>query len=89
MPQYSERAFAIFVNRYCEIAWMAHRLLPLMQPPDAPLSAPWKEKWRLLDDSFEYAVHSLKEELGKNIGAAMVELVKAKFPFNADTAFPL
>jgi hypothetical protein len=24
----------MFMNRYCEIAWIAHRLVPLIQPPD-------------------------------------------------------
>ena len=32
-PQFNERNFAIFMNRYCEIAWMTHRLIPLIQPP--------------------------------------------------------
>jgi hypothetical protein len=46
------------------------------------------EKWRILDDSFEITVNSLTEQLGKKIGAAMVELVKVKFPFNEKFTFP-
>jgi len=47
------------------------------------------EKWRVLDDSFELAVNSLTQQLGKKIGAAIVELVKAKFPFSEQFPFPL
>lgn len=47
------------------------------------------EKWRVLDDSFEITVNSLTQQLGKKIGAAIVELVKTKFPFNEQSVFPL
>lgn len=89
LPRFDERHFAMFLNRYCEVGWMVHRLTPTIQPPDVPLPAAWMEKWRVLDDSFEIAVHSLTQQLGKKIGAAIVELAKAKFPFNEKSAFPL
>ena len=89
LPTFDEKQFAIFVNRYCEIGWMAHRLLPLSQPKQAPLPAAWQEKWKILDDSFEIMVFSLTEQFGKQIGAAIVELVKTKFPFNEKTLFTL
>ncbi len=89
VPKFSESAFAIFVNRYCEIGWMTHRLVPLIQSPDAALPDSWKKKWRVIDESFEIMVNSLTEQSGKAIGAAIVELVKAKFPFNESGAFPL
>ena len=47
------------------------------------------DKWRIIDDSFEMTVNSLTAQFGKKIGAAIVELVKAKFPFNEQSAFPL
>lgn len=89
VPKFSEQSFALFANRYCEIAWMAHRLIPLIQPAQATFSGAWKEKWQTIDQSFEITVNSLHEELGKKIGKAMVELVTTKFPFNAATTFPL
>lgn len=89
LPAFDEKQFAIFVNRYCEIGWMVHRLLPLGQPKQAPLPTAWQEKWKILDDSFEIMVFSLTEQFGKQIGAAIVELVKAKFPFNEKTLFTL
>lgn len=88
-PQYNAMSVAIFVNRYCEIAWMVHRLLPLVQPPEAMLSAGWGERWRLVDESLRRLVSALSDESGKKIGAAMVELVEKKFPFGPEDHFPL
>lgn len=68
---------------------MVHRLVPALQPPGVPLPEAWMGKWLVLDDSFEITVNSLTQQLGKKIGAAIVELVKAKFPFNEQSAFPL
>lgn len=89
LPKFNEDQFALFLNRYCEVGWMAHRLVPLIQPPNVPFSDVWKEKWRVLDESFEVTVFSLTGQLGKAIGATIVEFVKAKFPFNEGTAFTL
>lgn len=89
LPAFVEQQFSMFVNRYCEIGWMVLRLLPLIQPQQAPFPPPWQEKWKILDDSFEIMVSSLTEQCGKPIGAAIVELVKAKFPFDERTAFTL
>lgn len=89
LPRFEEKQFAMFVNRYCEVIWMVHRLTPAIQPPGVPLPAAWGEKWRVLDDSFEITVHSLTQQLGKKIGGAVVELVRAKFPFDEQSAFPL
>jgi len=79
----------MFMNRFCEVGWMLHRIVPMLQPPDAALSAAWVDKWQILDESFEQAVHSLTEQCGKAIGAAIVELVKSKFPFAGKSVFPL
>jgi hypothetical protein len=89
LPKFEEMQFGMFLNRYCEVAWMVHRLTSAIQPPGAALPTAWMEKWRVLDDSFEITVHSLTQQLGKKIGGAIVELVKTKFPFNEHSAFPL
>ncbi len=89
LPKFSEQACSMFINRCCEVAWMTHRLVPMVQPAGVPLPDSWREKWKLIDESFEICVHSLTEQLGKKIGAAIVELVKTKFPFNDHSAFPL
>jgi hypothetical protein len=89
LPKFEEMSFAMFMNRFSEVGWMLHRLIPALQPPDAPLSDAWLEKWKILDESFEQTVHSLTEQLGKAIGAAIVQLVKTKFPFSSKSVFPL
>jgi nucleotidyltransferase/DNA polymerase involved in DNA repair len=89
LPTFSVRSFAMFMNRYCEIAWMTHRLLPMIQLPEASFGSLWKNKWRIVDESFECMVNSLTEQLGKKIGAVIVEFVQQKFPFNEESIFPL
>lgn len=89
LPKFNEKAFALFMNRFCEVGWMTHRLIPLVQPPDIPLPSAWREKWKIIDESFMETVESLTKQLGKNIGAAIVEFVKTKYPFNEKSVFPL
>lgn len=89
LPRFSESTFAMFMNRFSEIAWMVHRLIPAIQPPNALMPDEWAEKWRVVDDCFRNMVHSLTKENGKYIGEAMVEFVDAKFPFNERSSFPL
>ena len=89
LPRFEAMQFAMFMNRYCEVGWMAHRLIPMLQPPGVLLPSAWRDKWQVIDESFELTVNSLTHQLGKKIGAAIVELVKTKFPFNEHSAFPL
>ena len=89
VPKFEEKQMAAFFNRLSDIAWMLHRLLPLLQPPNIELPLPWAEKWRALDDSFRYFINELTAQLGKTVGASVVEFVEAKFPFNEHSTFPL
>lgn len=88
-PQFKEIPFGMFMNRYCEVGWMTHRLIPALQLPGMPLHDAWKMKWNVLDASFEQIMNSLTKHAGKPIGAAIVELVNTKFPFNEHSTFPL
>lgn len=88
-PKFEERAFALFMNRFCEISWMMHRLLPMMQPNNPQFGEDWKEKWRIIDDSFKHIVSSLTSENKLPVGAAVVEFVESKFPFNENSGFPV
>jgi hypothetical protein len=89
LPRFDESAFAMFINRFCEVGWMTHRLIPAIQPPGVLLSEGWGTKWRLIDESFRILVESLTREFGKKVGAALVEFVNAKFPFDERSTFPL
>jgi hypothetical protein len=87
VPTYHRDAVAMFMNRHNEVAWMVHRLLPLLQPQGISLSAEWKSKWKTLDACFRQAVSGLTTELGKPIGKAMTDFVTSKFSFDADSVF--
>lgn len=89
VPMFEESAVALFINRFCEVGWMLHRLLPMVQPYDKRLPEAWAKKWRVVDESFEQMVYSLMEQLGKPIGGALVEFVNRKFPFSASSSFEL
>ena len=87
LPKYNQDLFGMFMNRHCEISWIVHRLLPLSQMSYAALSTGWKEKWQTLDQAFLFTSESLSKSLDKKIGYAIVELVQAKFPFDANSTF--
>lgn len=89
LPRFDETASAMFMNRFCEVGWMVHRLIPFFQLPGITLPDTWGEKWRIIDESFAQAVLSLTKELGKTIGTAITEFVEAKYPFNEKATFPL
>lgn len=89
VPLFNERRMAAFMNRASEFQWMLHRLLPMLQPPGVQLPSLWEGKWRVIDESFEAMVKALSQGNAKTIGESMVEFVKAKFPFDERTVFPL
>ncbi|WP_233808999.1 hypothetical protein [Paraburkholderia sp. HP33-1] len=89
LPTFEERDFALLMNRYNEVAWSLHRLVPAMQPPDAPMPTDWADLWTLVDESFDIVVRSLTEQLGKKVGDAYADFMKVKFPFTVKSTFPL
>ncbi|HKX94598.1 MAG TPA: hypothetical protein VJM48_07835 [Methylibium sp.] len=89
LPKFVPETYALFMNRFTEVAWTVHRLLPSVQPPEAPMPKEWADRWALVDDSFEIAVRSLSKDLGKRVGDAYADFVKVKFPFTAGMVFPL
>jgi hypothetical protein len=89
LPTFTERDFALFMNRYNEVAWSLHRLVPAMQPPDAPMPKDWADRWTVVDESFDIVVRSLTEQLGKKVGDAYADFIKVKFPFAVKSTFPL
>ncbi len=88
VPMFDPKHFAVFMNRYVEVAWMIHRLTPALQLPGAFLSEEWKSKWRVLDSALEVAVYSLTAESGKKVGRAMKDFIHSKLPFDEDFCFP-
>jgi hypothetical protein len=82
-PTPKEKDAAMLFNRWVEIAWMVHRLMPTLQFQGLRFPSEWQSKWQVLDESFVPMVTSLSTQLGKKIGDAMFEFVTRKFPFTA------
>lgn len=87
VPVYSVDGTTMYVNRYVEVAWMVHRLIPLLQLRPFSLSNDWAEKWQALDNSFMAFSKGLAG-LGKPVALAIIELVTKKFAFDASSHFP-
>ncbi|MCW5575246.1 MAG: hypothetical protein KIT13_04050 [Burkholderiales bacterium] len=88
LPTFSLDGATMYVNRYAEVAWMLHRLIPLLQLRPFSLSKDWAEKWQALDNSFMSFSKSMAG-IGRPIGLAIIELVTKKFPFDASSHFPV
>lgn len=89
LPKFAPKTFSIFMNRFNEVGWAVHRLLPAIQPPGIFMPKNWADRWTLVDESFELAVRSLSDELSKKVGDAYAEFIRVKFPFNSGSTFPL
>lgn len=88
VPRFDGKDFSIYMNSYVQVAWMAHRLLPFLQPPELPLSEEWRGRWGEIDGYFRHFVESTSVDLGRKIGEAFSEFVTSKFPFQATNTFP-
>lgn len=87
LPEFKAERFALFLNRYNEISWMLLRCLPMIQYAQLRLPAEWASKWLVLDRAFNVHVAALTAQLGKPVGAAVVDFVTQKFPFQVDSQF--
>lgn len=88
LPNYDEMNYALFMNRFSEVSWMVHRLLPLLRIAGSEWPHRWQERWKTLDMCFCQTLASMTRQLKKPIGAAVVEFVAAKFPFDASSTLP-
>ncbi len=88
LPRYEEMNYAVFVNRFSEVTWMLHRLLPLVWPAEVAANEDWCRRWGTLDQCFRQTVESLTVDLKKAVGHAIVEFVDSKFPFNGLSRLP-
>jgi hypothetical protein len=83
VPSFTIENFKMYLNRYVEICWLLHRLLPLTQPPKVPLNAKWKSEWVLLDKILKKVI----EEYKLPISHAFIEFVESKFPYTEESYF--
>ena len=87
LPKPNMDSLANYMNRFCEVSWMVLRSFPLLQLKPQDFGIEWAEKWRILDESFLVMADELRK-LGKEIGAAIMELVSKKFAFGPDAVYP-
>jgi len=88
-PKYQQLPATMYGNRVCEVAWMAHRLLPLLQHSAMRFSDEWDDKWRALDRRFRDIVRHSADQQELKVGLAVIELLETKFPFSESTLYPL
>lgn len=73
-------AYAMYMNRSAEIAWLVVRLLPFLQRIEGDFGQGWQRKRLILDDSLRYMVQQLGN-LGKRIGDSFIAMVDTNFTF--------
>jgi hypothetical protein len=77
---------AMYMNRFNEVSWMMHRLLPFLQIENG-FGEGWVGKWWVLDESIWQVQLALSEDNKKTIGNAFIAFVDAKFPFEPKVRF--
>ncbi|MCH7225119.1 hypothetical protein [Haloferula sp. A504] len=85
-PKPRNDSIGMFMNRMCEVAWMLHRTLPILQLSDRRFDSSWEQKWTLLDENFLAMEQSLAD-LGKEIGNVLIRFIEEKLPFDHQACF--
>lgn len=76
-PIYNEDLAVFYMNYSWFIGWMALRTFPLLQMDDGEFPLSWREKYQVLDESFQESVYDFPKRMGKSVQ----ELVTTKFSF--------
>jgi hypothetical protein len=77
-PRMDDDGFAMYMNRFTEIAWMVLRALPFLQTERVCFNEQWEREWAVLDTSLRGSVEGLGN-LGKQIAPAFIAMIDAKF----------
>jgi len=88
-PKFNTQPAAMYINRLSEVAWMCHRLIPMLQNSSYMFPETWSSKWNVVDTSFRDQVSHFANQQREQVGSAIIELVSKKFPFSAHTTYPL
>jgi len=86
VPVPKKVSLVMFINRFCEVAWMLHRTLPGMQLSNRGFNSSWKNKWVLLDENFLEMERSLART-GIKIAEVFQSFIQSKFKFNQNTCY--
>jgi hypothetical protein len=77
-PRIDDDGFALYMNRFTEIAWMTHRSLPFLQTERIHFSDEWQHQWQVLDDALRIFVEGLGS-LGVKLAPAFIAMIDTKF----------
>jgi hypothetical protein len=77
-PRMDDDSFAMYMNRFTEIAWMALRSLPFLQTEKIYFNDEWQHQWGVLDNALRISVEGLGS-LGKKIAPAFIAMIGQKF----------
>jgi hypothetical protein len=77
---------SMFMNRYTEVAWLVHRLLPTIQIGNDGFGPTWAKRWFILDESF-WQMETGLAEINKKIADTFIRFIDIKFPFDPNVRF--
>jgi hypothetical protein len=73
-PRLDDDGFAMYMNRFTEIAWMTLRSLPFLQTERIGFTNEWQHQWAVLDNALRVSVEGLGS-LGKKIAPAFIAMI--------------
>jgi hypothetical protein len=82
-PVWDEAGLAMYLNRSSEVCWMILRLLPFIQPVRNVFSTEWRDRMKILDNSFRYVEEDLLKN-GLQFADAFIQFIDSKFNFPGD-----
>lgn len=85
-PHKALASMVLYLNRFSEVGWCAHRALPFLQPPGDGFEASWRKKWELLDEYFRAFLQSLVDQ-EKEMIPSIIRLVDEKFAFGVSLRY--
>lgn len=85
-PRFTELSFAMYHNRFSEVAWMVLRCLPALQWAPNQFGAEWARSWKVLDEAFREDVLATWS-MQKPLFGAITYMMDRKFLFGPANSF--
>jgi hypothetical protein len=82
-PLPDDKQISMYMNRAVETGWLFTRLLPYLQPEPFAFGPRWRERRRILDDSFRVSEQALAD-MGKPIASALIRFADRHYTFGDD-----
>lgn len=85
-PLPDDLQLAMYMNRAVETGWLFVRLLPYLQPAPDAFGPTWRERQRILDESFRFSEQGLAD-MGKPIASALIRFADRHYGFDDDFCY--